>query len=576
MKAFLNRLSPSLIVALTLLLWWLLNLFLAGTVELANDEAYYWWWATRNGLDWGYFDHPPAVAWLIWLTQWISGEFGVRLATTLLQPLYLLLLWHTWQSFNPKLTRTTALVFVAIAFSVPLLQLYGLLALPDAPLLFSATLFIWALLRLWRTPSAINAVIVGVATAMIGYSKYQGVVLVATAFVLYLIYSMRNSTPEARRKVILYIVIWLATALLLYMPHILWLYKHDWTPLRYHLQERSTLPYKPSFTLEYLINLVVVFNPLLLGFLYKAVRHNQRNREFQGALMLWTVAVYMIFFFVASFKGRTQPQWTLVAALPLVWLLLDGYNNMFSARIGRAFRIVLYISVGVLLCARILLLFNPLHLKGELWNNRTNCEAIAEMAQDRPVVVLHNYTLPCKYIFYTNREACCIPVYYERDSQWRYTSGDSAYAFKPVVVIVPDWVSDKVMPNTPFHCVETDSYLPLSRVRIEPLAATVDDSTLTATVRIINPYPYDISHSADNSLQLRLSTMITSRDEANTSSTLSDTISAKSTKTVTCRFQLGSMAESVHSKPLRFCIQANGLIPSHNGRPVYLDKIVKK
>lgn len=573
MKAFLNKLSPSQQVALTLLLWWLLNLVLAAAVELANDEAYYWWWATGCGLDWGYYDHPPAVAWLIWLTRWIPGEFGVRLVTTILQPVYLFVLWHIWRSFNPNPPRSAALVFVATAFSIPLLQLYGLLALPDAPLLFSATLFIWALLRLWRSPSGMNALLVGVATAMIGYSKYQGILLVATAFVLYLIYSMRNSTPEARRKVILHVVIWLATALLLYSPHLVWLYRHDWAPLHYHLVERSTLPYKPAFTLEYLINLIAVFNPLLLWFLYKAVRRNSANRQFQGVLMLLTLAVYVLFFLVASFKGRTQPQWTLVAALPVVWLLTDAYDKTFSEKTQRALRLVLYVSVAVMLCARILLLFNPFHFKGEVWDNRTNCAAVAAMAQDRPVVVLHNYTLPCKYIFYTHRTACCIPVYYERDSQWRYTSGDSACAFKPTVVIVQDWLSDQVIPGSPFHCVETVNYLPLSRVRIEPLAAVADDSTLCATLRLVNPYPYDILATDNNNLQLRLSTMITSRDEAYTLTPLTDTVPANSSAIVTTRFPLGRLAGSIHSKPLRFCIQANGLTPSHNSTPVTLDQI---
>lgn len=570
MKAFINRLSPTLLVAVTLLIWWLLNLILAGTVELANDEAYYWWWATGCGPDWGYYDHPPAVAWLVWLTQWMPGELGVRFAITLLQPLYLFLLWHIWVSFNPNPSKSTALVFVAIAFSVPLLQLYGLLALPDAPLLFSATVFIWAMLRLWRKPSAINAVLAGVATAMIGYSKYQGILLVVTAFILYMVHSLRNGTPF--RKTLPQLVVWILTTILLYTPHLLWLYHHDWAPLRYHLLERSTLPYQPTFTLEYLLNLIVVFNPLLIWFLYKALRKNKK-RGFQEALMLWTLLVYTVFFLIASFRGRTQPQWVLVAALPVVWLLLNGYSSQFSERTKKAMHILLWISVVAMICARILLMFNPLHFKGELWNNRKDCEAIAAMAHERPVVVLHNYTLPCKYIFYTGGTACCIPVYYDRDSQWLYTTGDSAYAFQPVVVIVRDWVSDKIIPKTAYHCIEIDNYLPLSRVRIEPLAAYADDTSLCATLRITNPYPYDIAPTADNDLQLRLSTMVTSRDEANTLSALADIIPTKSSTTVTCRFQLGRMAKAIHYKPLRFCIQANELIPSHNSNPILLNQI---
>src|SRR4030042_6999430 len=47
-------------------------------VELAPDEAYYWTWS-RN-LQWGYYDHPPLVGFLIWIGTVIAGggEFGVR------------------------------------------------------------------------------------------------------------------------------------------------------------------------------------------------------------------------------------------------------------------------------------------------------------------------------------------------------------------------------------------------------------------------------------------------------------------------------------------------------------------
>ena len=31
--------------------------------DIYFDEAYYWQWAQH--LDWGYYDHPPLVAWLI-------------------------------------------------------------------------------------------------------------------------------------------------------------------------------------------------------------------------------------------------------------------------------------------------------------------------------------------------------------------------------------------------------------------------------------------------------------------------------------------------------------------------------
>lgn len=576
MKAFLHKLSPSLVVALLLFIWWLFNLLTAATVELANDEAYYWWWATGCGLDWGYYDHPPAVAFMIWLTRWLPGEFGVRFAVTLLQPLYLFLLWRMWVSYRPEVTNKTALIFMAVVFSVPLLQLYGFLALPDAPLLFSATLFIWALLRLKRAPSLLNALLVGVATALIGYSKYQGILLVATGFVVYVTSELTERTNI--RKSLILCVIWVVTALLIYMPHLLWLYHHDWAPLRYHLIERSARPYKPVFVLEYLANLAVAFNPLLLYFLVKALicagkKHYSAHQKFTNSLMFWTLVVYALFFLLASFRGRTQPQWNLVAALPYVWFVMYGYEECFSVKLKKILRWMLYISIVIMICIRILAMFNPMHLEGELWNNRQRCEAIAKVAQERPVVVLHNYTLPCKYIFYTQGEACCIPVYYERDSQWKYTSADSAYVFGPAVAIVQSWCSDKVVPDSgrdPLHYIEIEHYLPLSRICVELLSADVVNDSLSALVRVTNPYPYSISRNDENQLQLRLSTMITSKDEASTITPFDETIPAHSTKDIKVQFALGRMSNSLYDRPLRLGIESHGLTASINSVPTTL------
>ena len=55
------------------------RLFYIQWVELAPDEAYYYTWS-RN-LQWGYYDHPPMVGFLIRGFTAIGGqgEFGVRL-----------------------------------------------------------------------------------------------------------------------------------------------------------------------------------------------------------------------------------------------------------------------------------------------------------------------------------------------------------------------------------------------------------------------------------------------------------------------------------------------------------------
>src|SRR4029077_1947952 len=55
-----------------------LRLIFLGQAELLPEEAYYWNYSQH--LDIGYLDHPPMVAWLIWLGTTLFGqnEFGVR------------------------------------------------------------------------------------------------------------------------------------------------------------------------------------------------------------------------------------------------------------------------------------------------------------------------------------------------------------------------------------------------------------------------------------------------------------------------------------------------------------------
>src|SRR5260370_28732062 len=67
--------------------YWLLALlavtsirfFMAWVIPISPEEAYHWNFARH--LDWGYYDHPPMLAWAIALGRLILGdtELGVRI-----------------------------------------------------------------------------------------------------------------------------------------------------------------------------------------------------------------------------------------------------------------------------------------------------------------------------------------------------------------------------------------------------------------------------------------------------------------------------------------------------------------
>ena len=71
---------PLAAVAVLIVLRGVLSAFL----PLSFDEAYYWMWSKH--LAWGYYDHPPMVAFMIRAGTMLFGDtsFGVRAGALLL------------------------------------------------------------------------------------------------------------------------------------------------------------------------------------------------------------------------------------------------------------------------------------------------------------------------------------------------------------------------------------------------------------------------------------------------------------------------------------------------------------
>ncbi len=67
----------------------LARLVVAALVPIVQDEAYYINWS--KALDWGYFDHPPLIAWVnvtswLWPGSAFLGRLGAMLAAALAFP----------------------------------------------------------------------------------------------------------------------------------------------------------------------------------------------------------------------------------------------------------------------------------------------------------------------------------------------------------------------------------------------------------------------------------------------------------------------------------------------------------
>ncbi len=489
MKESLKRSFASLgadgLVALWLGVWWCANLIEAGCTELANDEAYYHMFAQR--LAWGYFDHPPVTALLVWLGERLfGGELGVRFFFTVLQPFYL---WALWRLVRPAdAVRRDATLFVMLSASTLLLQLYGFIAVPDGPLLASSAVFLWTF-RNFSEGRRLAWLWMGAAIALMAYSKYHGALVLLFALA---------ANPRLFARPALYASG--AVAAVLLVPHLVWQYHHDWASFVYHLSARNSV-FRPGYVVEFLANMLVVFNPFLVPIYVQAWRKTRPQSAVGRALKLLPAA-FIGFFLLSSLRGYVQPQWVIVSVFGLIYVAFA-----YVRRHPRTRRYAMAAGGATLLlvaAVRVEMIFNPLGLRFEVFDNSESYGAIAAEAQGRPVVFRHGYAVAAKYAFYTGGEAYCQPNIRYRTHQWQFRDDDSRFAGREVLVeCPPPGIADttgrvrtvRLANGRSFTWFVDPDFRPVRKVGVTiggmPRRVAAGD-TLRLRLRFSNPYDYAI------------------------------------------------------------------------------------
>jgi dolichyl-phosphate-mannose-protein mannosyltransferase len=113
-------------------------------IPLDPDEAYYWEWSRRLAL--GYYDHPPAIAYLIRAGTVIFGPtaLGVRFVPILANLGGGLMMLLTARRLGGACAARNA---APLVLSLPILAVWLILATPDCPLFLANGLALYAAVR---------------------------------------------------------------------------------------------------------------------------------------------------------------------------------------------------------------------------------------------------------------------------------------------------------------------------------------------------------------------------------------------------------------------------------------------
>lgn len=406
--------------AIFYLLWFVVSLIQAGMTGLFDDEAYYWMYSKFPA--WGYFDHPPMIGLMIKAGYNLFGnELGLRLFIVLINT-------ATIRAIDSLLEQRNDRLFYAITLSMGLLQIGGIIAVPDLPLMFFVSLFFLAYKKFTASASIRNTVLLGVIVALMFYSKYHGVLIVFFTLLSNLKLFTRWQTYFAG-----------LLALLLFSPHIFWQYQHNYPSVRYHLFERNAIDYRSSFTIEYILGQILLAGPLIGWLLLWAAGKHKPASLTEKALRWCFFGIYGLFL-VSTLKGPTEANWTVPAFVSLI-VLSHQYLNARPAQERWIYRLFIP-SIILVLVVRVYMILDiaPLAFlkKDEFHRTREWANAIRDKAAGRPVVFINSYQRASQYWFYSGDSSFSLNNIYYRRSNYNFWPLESQLQGREVLVVSPD------------------------------------------------------------------------------------------------------------------------------------------
>lgn len=283
-----------------------------------------------------YFDHPPAVSWLMWLGQ-IFENVGsaVRWPSVILGHLILFVWYYILKDFVS--TDHIKKVWIAILLN-PFLGLGSVIVTPDLPVLFFWALATLFTLKALQSQRPLWYVLLGISLGLGFCSKYH-IVLFVPAALLFLGFS-----KEYKRIAWRYLPLTVVAGFIGSLPVLIWNYQNEFASFKFQLNHGlHGESYEFIWTWGYILAQLVLVSPFVWFSFYKA------KVPAQLRLVSWLGLFPFAFFLYTSTKGHVEANWPII-----------GYSSIivaasFSTKATRYFKkanqfwIFLYALIAVIL-----------------------------------------------------------------------------------------------------------------------------------------------------------------------------------------------------------------------------------
>lgn len=467
----------------------IINLIQSYGTELLQDEAYYWMYS--NFMDWGYFDHPPLVAVYIYISDlFFSGELGVRFMSTLLYSVTVYLVWTIIDIPNKQKHLNLFLLTILSTF---LFNVYGFITVPDTPFMLFLAIYLIAYKKITNSNNWKNYLLFSISITGLLYSKYTGVLVVGFTI-------LSNISLLKNKK------FWLSICgvLILFSPHIIWQYVNDFPSIRYHLFERSNnRVYRYDYTLMHFVNQIAIIG-FTFPIVYLAFFKNLKTKDLFQKSLNYIVIGFISFFFIMSFKGPTQAQWTVPISFPLI--IITFYfiiNNPKKKKLFTRLAITNLIVIGL---ARILLANEGiLPVQLETHGNKQWVQEIKKETQGQKKLFRNSYQNASLYSFYSGDLTTTYNSFDSRKNQFNLWDLQTPLLNKTIIQVDGGktendvYIFEKKKKHL-LYGVVINHFEPIKDLNYTFEERKLSPGKNTLPTSIQNPYNYDINLNELNTL----------------------------------------------------------------------------
>ncbi len=340
-------------------------------LPLHGDEAYYWMWS--HHLQKGYYDHPPMIAYMIYLTNFISeSEWGIRLVNVFCLSLSAL---YIFKLAKEMFDDETALNSLFIFFSVILVHAGYVLTTPDSPLILFWTLTLYYTYKAFFEGALNYYAIAGIMLGFMMLSKYTAILFVFL-IITFILLKKRNILTNMN----FYAAV--VVSLLVVSPMLLWNYQNDWISFSFQIEHKTTDNFEiyPNLFFEFFAGQFGIFSPVFTAVLfYFLVKERLFFKDEKLFFLSLSIVVVLLFFFYKSFFTRMELNYTAPAYIGGAVLCAYIFKHY---KLVKTFKAAITVAIIFSVIGRIAFITNLEVVQDRMYGNKEAVKLLETYKQD--------------------------------------------------------------------------------------------------------------------------------------------------------------------------------------------------